>query len=217
MKTILRTVVLGMAMAGVTGCNSLSGDALQTMKLAISGPESPVTIERVNAVNGPALSVRLGVAEAMLVTRGSATGVVEWYGITEMLLTQHGRVTQSAGLPFDIIAPLVSGDPFNQGLLTVADGLEITRQVDYPAQYLTGLRQHAHYERGPLEEVEFMGQRHMLQRVDEHIRMPELDFKATNHYWLEPDTGLVRRSTQYIAPDLPPLHLTLLKTAGGQP
>lgn len=217
MKTIFRTVVLGMAMAGVTGCNSLSGDALQTMKLAISGPESPVTIERVDAVNGPALSVRLGVAEAMLVTNGTATGVVEWYGITEMLLTQHGRVTQSAGLPFDVIAPLAAGDPFNQGLLIVADGFEITRQVDYPAQYLTGLRQHARYERGPVEAVEYMGQRHMLQRVDEHIRMPELDFKATNHYWLEPDTGLVRRSTQHIAPDLPPLHLTLLKTAGGQP
>ncbi|WP_193075248.1 YjbF family lipoprotein [Pseudomonas sp. FME51] len=217
MKTILRTVVLGMAMAGVTGCNSLSGDALQTMKLAISGPESPVTIERVNAVNGPALSARLGAAEAMLVSNGAATGLVEWYGITEMLLTQHGRVIQSAGLPSDFIAPLVAGDPFNEGLLNVTDGFEITRQVDYPAQYLTGLRQHARYKRGPVEAVEYMGQRHMLQRVDEHIRMPELGFKATNHYWLEPDTGLVRRSTQYIAPDLPPLHLTLLKTTGGQP
>ncbi|MEJ6655456.1 MAG: YjbF family lipoprotein [Pseudomonas sp.] len=217
MKTLLRTVVLGLAMAGVTGCNSLSGDALQTMKLAISGPESPVTVERVNAVKGPVLSARLGVAEAMLVSSGPATGVVEWYGVTEMLLTQHGRVTQTAGLPFDLIAPLMADDPFNSGLLNVADGFEITRQVDYPAQFQTGLRQHARYKRGPVEAVEYMGQRHMLQRIDEHIRMPELDFKATNHYWLEPDTGLVRRSTQYIAPDLPSLHLTLLKTAGGQP
>lgn len=217
MKTFLRTVVLGMAMAGVTGCNSLSGDALDTMKLAISGPESPVTIDAVNAVNGPALSARLGVAEALLVTNGSVTGSVEWYGITEMLLMQHGRVTQTAGLPADFVAPLVANDPFHSGLLNVADGAEVTRQVDYPARYLTGLEQHARYERGPVEAVEYMGQRHMLQRVDEHIRMPELNFKATNYYWLEPNTGLVRRSTQHIAPDLPPLHLTLLKTAGGQP
>lgn len=217
MKTILRTVVLGMAMAGLTGCNSLSGDALDTMKLAISGPESAVTIDKVNAVNGPALSVRLGVAEALLVTNGSASGTVEWYGITEMLLTQHGRVVQTAGLPADFNAPLTANDPFQLGLLNVADGTEVTRQVDYPARYLTGLRQHARYKRGPMEAVEYMGQRHELQRIDEHIRMPELDFKATNHYWVDPATGLVRRSTQHIAPDLPPLQLTLLKTAGGQP
>ncbi|WP_285275092.1 YjbF family lipoprotein [Halopseudomonas bauzanensis] len=217
MKTFLRTVVLGMAMAGVTGCNSLSGDALETMKLAISGPESPVTIEKVNAVNGSALSVRFGAAEAMLVSNSSGTGLVEWYGNTEMLLTQHGRVTQTAGLPSDFTAQLVTGDPFNSGLLNVADGTEVVRLVDYPAQYLTGLRQHAWYKRGPVEAVEYMGQRHQLQRVDEHIRMPELGFKATNHYWLEPDTGLVRRSVQHFAPDLPPLQLTLLKTTGGQP
>ena len=217
MKPILHMALLGMAMAGVTGCNSLSGDALDTMRLAISGPESPVTIDKVNAVNGPALSARLGAAEALLVSNGTGTGLVEWYGITEMLLTQHGRVTQTAGLPADFVAPLVAGDPFQSGLLNVADGFEITRQVDYPARYQTGLQQHARYKRGPVEMVEYMGQRYQLQRVDEHIRMPELGFKATNHYWLEPDTGLVRRSTQHIAPDLPPLHLTLLKTAGGQP
>lgn len=217
MKTFLRTVVLGMAMAGMTGCNSLSGDALQTMKLAISGPESPITVDKVHAVNGPALAVRLGAAEAMLVSNGTGTGLVEWYGNTEMLLTQHGRVTRTAGLPADVIAPLVAGDPFNAGLLNVADGTEVVRLVDYPAQYQTGLRQYARYTRGPVETIEYMGQRHQLQRVDEHIRMPELGFKATNHYWLEPDTGLVRRSIQYFTPDLPPLRLTLLKTAGGQP
>ncbi|TKA90978.1 YjbF family lipoprotein [Halopseudomonas bauzanensis] len=216
MKTFLRTVVLGMAMAGMTGCNSLSGDALQTMKLAISGPESPITVDKVHAVNGPALAVRLGAAEAMLVSNGTGTGLVEWYGNTEMLLTQHGRVTRTAGLPADVIAPLVAGDPFNAGLLNVADGTEVVRLVDYPVQYQTGLRQYARYKRGPVETIEYMGQRHQLQRVDEHIRMPELGFKATNHYWLEPDTGLVRRSVQHFAPDLPPLRLTLLKTAGGQ-
>lgn len=216
MKTILRTVVLGMALVGMTGCNSLSGDALQTIKLAVSGPGSPVTIDRVKAVNGPVLAVRLGVAEAMLVGSGE-TDVVEWYGVTDMILTAHGRVIQTAGLPFDVISPLGTSDPFRSGLLAVADGLEITRLVDYPAQFLTGLQQTARYQRGPVESVPIMGQSHQLQRIDERIHMPELNFKATNHYWIEPASGLVRRSTQYISPDLPPLQLTLMQTTGVQP
>ncbi len=217
MKTILPAVVLGMAMAGLAGCNSLTGDALQTMRLAVTGPASPITVERVRSVNAPVLLAQLGVAEAMLVSSGQATGLVEWHGVTEMLLTHHGRITQTAGMPADIIAPLVTADPFAAGLHTVADGFEVTRLVDYPALHRTGLRQHARYKRGRMEKVEFMGESHQLLRIDEVIRMPELGFKATNHYWVEPNTGLVRRSTQYIAPDLPPLHLTLAKIAGGQP
>lgn len=216
MKPILQMALLGMVMAGTSACNSFSGDALDTMGLAISGPEPVITVDKVNALNGPALAARMGAAEAMLVSTGTGIGLVEWYGNTEMLLTQHGRVIKTAGLPADFTAPLVSGDPFQTGLLDVADGTEVLRLVDYPARYLTGLRQLARYKRGPLETVEYMGRGLELQRVDEHIRMPELDFKATNHYWVDPATGLVRRSTQHIAPDLPPLQLTLLKTAGGQ-
>jgi len=217
MKPILQMALLGMVITGTSACNSFSGDALDTMRLAISGPEPVITVDKVNALNGPALAARMGAAEAMLVSTGTGIGLVEWYGNTEMLLTQHGRVIKTAGLPADFTAPLVSGDPFQTGLLDVADGTEVLRLVDYPARYLTGLRQHARYKRGPLETIEYMGRGHELQRVDEHIRMPELDFKATNHYWVDPATGLVRRSTQHIAPDLPPLQLTLLKTAGGQP
>src|SRR5690606_10828961 len=111
-KTFLRRVALGVAVIGLAGCNSLSGDALDTMRLAISGPESVISVERVNAVDAPVLLVEFGVAEAMLVSSGPATGVAEWHGLTEMLLTHHGRLTQTAGLPADLIAPLVDNDPF---------------------------------------------------------------------------------------------------------
>jgi len=217
MKPILQMALLGMVMAGTSACNSFSGDALNTMRLAISGPESVVTVDKVNTLSGPALAARLGAAEAMLVSTGTGTGIVEWYGNTEMLLTQHGRVIKTAGLPADFIAPLAANDPFQTGLLSVADGTEVVRIVDYPARYQTGLRQHARYKRGRMETIEYMGKSQELQRVEEYIHMPELGFKATNRYWVEPDTGLVRRSIQHVAPDLPPLQLTLLKTAGGQP
>ena len=216
MKTFLRRVALGVAVTGLAGCNSLSGDALDTIRLAISGPESAVSIERVQAVGGPALIAQLGVAEALLISTGPATGLAEWYGLTEMLLTHHGRLVQTAGLSTDLIAPLVSNDPFAAGLHQVADGLEVTRLVDYPALHRTGLRQHARYRLGKVERIDFMGATHSLLRVDELIRMPELGFKATNQYWVEPDTGLVRHSVQHIAPDLPPLRLTLARTGGAR-
>ncbi|MFA5677994.1 MAG: YjbF family lipoprotein [Pseudomonas sp.] len=215
--TYTRTLLLGLAVAGLLGCNSLTGDALQTIRLAVHGPVSPVTVERVQAAPGPVLLVGLGAAEALMVSNGKDRGLVEWYGVNEMLLTHHGRITQTAGLSVDVTVPLVAEDPFIYGLHLVQDGLEITRTLDYPGLYRTGLRQHARYRRGPLEQVEFMGRQHELLRIDEILSMPELGFKATNHYWVEPESGLVRRSTQHISSVLPPLHLTLARTAGIQP
>ena len=214
MKTFLHGVALGMAVIGLAGCNSLTGDAVDTLRIAVTGPEPVATVERVNAVDAPVLLAELGVAEAMLVSPAQqATGVVEWHGVTEMLLTHEGRVTQSAGLSADVIAPLLPDDPLVVGLHTLADGHAVTRLVDYPALYQTGLRQQAQYQRRKVESITFMGAKHDLLRVDEKIHMPELGFKATNKYWVEPDTGLVRYSEQYLAPDMPPLRLTLVKTS----
>ena len=215
MKTFFHRVALGVAVIGLAGCNSLTGDAFDTLQVAVFGPESQISVEQANAVDGPVLLANLGVAEALLVSPGQGTGLAEWHGLTEMLLTHHGRVVQTAGLPVDLIAPLTTDDPFIAGLHNLADGYEVTRLVDYPAQYRTGLQQHARYSRGRIESINFMGSTHKLLRIDELVRIPELKFRARNQYWVEPDTGLVRYSIQHLSPELPPLYLTLAKTGGG--
>jgi hypothetical protein len=217
-KAFLHRVALGLAVIGLAGCNSLTGDALSSLRQAISGSDSGITAERIHAINASVLRVELSQSDALLVSSAAVipTGSTEWYGLTEMLLTHGGRITQSAGLPTDLIAPLLADDPFVQGLHKIPNGLTVTRRVDYPAQYQTGLHQHARYHIGKVKQRDIMGSPHSLLRVDEHIHMPELGFKATNHYWVEPDTGLVRQSVQYLGPELPPLQLTLVKTQGEQ-
>lgn len=212
----LRAAMVGIAIASLAGCNSWPSDAARTLKIAISGPESQITVEQVNSIEAPVLIAELGVAEALLVSPGRNTALMEWHGVTEMLLTHGGRIVQTAGLPSDIIAPLLPDDPFRTGLSSAIDGVEITRLVDYPALYMTGLHQHARYQRRGVESIEFMGTSHQLMRIDETIRMPELDYKAVNQYWVEPDNGQVRYSIQHLAPDLPPLRVTFAKTQGSQ-
>lgn len=209
---LLRMAMFSLIMASMAGCNSFSGDAFDTIKLAISGPESSISADRVHAIDAPVLVVEMGVAEALMVSNGSAYGLVEWHGVSEMLLSHHGRIVQTAGFSDDMIAPLIANDPFISGLHNVTDGQQLTRLVDYPALYHTGLQQHARYSVGKVQSIEFMGSSHQLLRIDESIHMPELSFRAINQYWVEPDNGHVRYSVQHIAPDLPPLRLTLVKT-----
>lgn len=217
MRILKRMAAVGLLAAGLAGCTAMDNTSFETLGLAIGGLEPSISMADVNSVRGPALLVEFGQADALMVLGGLQGGYVRWTGITEHLTTDHGRLVQSAGLPTDIIAPLLVDDPFITGLHRLADGLEVSRQVDYPALYQTGLVQTARYQRGPLESLEIMGQKRELQRIDERVEIPVLGYRALNRYWVDPDDGMVYRSVQHVAPNLPPLRLTLLKPYGAQP
>lgn len=210
--TLIRAGALCVVCGWLAACNSASVDSYQTLKLAVAGPPPLVTAGYVRALERPALLARLGQSEALLVMGSANGGFVEWQGLSQALVTHHGRLVQSAGLPdqADIIAPLATDDPFRGDLRALQDGLEITRQFDLPGRFLTGIPQHARYTTGPVQQRLIMGEQRMLQRIDEAVSVPALNFRTTNHYWIDPASGRVLISRQQLAPDLPVLELTEL-------
>tara|TARA_R110001599_G_scaffold45587_2_gene134652 strand:+ start:1064 stop:1729 length:666 start_codon:yes stop_codon:yes gene_type:complete len=194
----------------LAGCNSTTSTAYRTINLAISGPESSITAAQVNRIGRPGLLATFGLSETLLVQAGRSGTFVEWHGPAQMLVTHNGRLVQSAGVPEqgDILAPLLRNDPFLGDLRALANGYEVTRNIDMPARFLTNIPQHARYRSGPVETIDIMGVERELQRVDEAISMPSIDFKTTNYYWIDPASGAVLASAQHLAPDLPVLYLT---------
>ncbi|WP_150278572.1 YjbF family lipoprotein [Halopseudomonas salina] len=192
-------------------------DSYESIKLAVSGPEPLVTAEYVNTLDRPGLVVQLVQSEALLIRAAESQGTAEWHGLEQMLVTQNGRVIQAAGLPdgSDVLAPMMAADPFRGDLRTIGQ-VEVVRTVDYPDRFLTGIPQIASYELGPEEAIQVMGREIQLQRLDENISMPALDFTATNYYWFDPATGKVIASVQHVAPGLPPMRLTEVRPAGFQ-
>ncbi len=218
MATLFKAGTLCLAGLMLAGCNSLSRDAYRTMALAVTGLPPVATVDYVRALDRPALSARLNQSEALFVYGGQSEGFVEWLGTSQVLVIRNGRLVQSAGLPdqADLIAPFAEADPFLSDLRHIADGAEVTRLVDLPGRYLTGIPQHARYSLGPLQNREVMGQTRRLQRIDESIRMPALGFRTTNRYWIDPADGQVVISTQQLAPDMPELTLTVLVPPPGE-
>lgn len=196
----------------------MTASSYDTIKLAISGPEPVITTDVVNNLGRPSLVARMAQSEALLVRASQFKLISEWHGRDQALVTQNGRLIQTAGVPEngDLIAPLLPNDPF-LGDLRQADGVEVTRLIDMPDRYLTGVPQQARYRVRELEAIKLMGEEHQLQRVEEAIRMPALGIRETNLYWVDPDTGRVIASRQFLVPELPPLFLTEVAPAGGQP
>ncbi|MEH6671624.1 YjbF family lipoprotein [Halopseudomonas sp.] len=196
----------------------MTATSYDTIKLAISGPEPVITTDVVNNLGRPSLVARMAQSEALLVRASQFRLISEWHGREQALVTHNGRLIQTAGVPEngDLIAPLLPNDPF-LGDLRQADGVEVTRLIDMPDRYLTGVPQQARYRVREIETIEVMGEERQLQRVEEAIRMPALGIRETNLYWVDPDTGRVIASRQFLVPELPPLFLTEVAPAGDQP
>ncbi|GAA6131570.1 YjbF family lipoprotein [Halopseudomonas sabulinigri] len=202
---------LALLFLALGGCNSLTATTIETINLAIKGDLNKIPLEQITAVENDSLLIKAGQAEGLYVRQESYDGRTDWVGLNENVQTNHGRLTQLVGYANDVLAPLNEQDPFSQGLLNVTEGTQVLRYVDYPLAYQSGLEQYATYNQGPYERIQVLDQLIALQRVDEQIWMPQLNYEATNYYWLDPNNGHIRRSIQHIAPELPALDITLVR------
>lgn len=202
MSPLLRAGLLLLAALPLAACNSLTADSVSTFKLLADGKLNRIPAERIDNSRADTLLIAAGRAEGLYIAPAGSSGVIQWLGLTEQLETHNGRVTQLVGLKTDINAPLNPDDPFLTGLLAIQDGTQVVRSVDLPLTYQTGLLQVATYYRGPLEQLDSAADQQQYQRIDEHVRMPQINYQTTNHYWVEPGTGRVRRSIQQPAPGL---------------
>lgn len=181
----------------------MTANSIDTFRLAWKGKINEIPDSQVMAVTGDSLLIRSGAAEALFTAPAGSTGCIAWWGIAEQIETCYGRVSQVVGLETDVAQPLTADDPFKTGLLRVTEGQQVTRLVDFPLSYQTGITQVSTYFIGPQESLTLFGKTTQYQRIDERVWMPELDYSTLNHYWVDLDTGLVRRSIQHPIPDFP--------------
>ena len=219
MNLLIRGGLLALAAICLPACNSVTADSIETFNRALSGKVNEIPVAQIRAVTADSLLIKAAGAEALYVKLSSDGGRVNWYGLTEEVQTSHGRITQLLGFKSDALIPLVADDPFATGLMQVTDGTQVLRHVDYPLSYQTGLEQYATYYRGPVENVQILDRVESHQRIDEVIRMPQLNYEAINYYWLDVQSGNVRRSIQHLSPEMPALDITLtrLPLAGDAP
>ena len=211
MNLFTRGGLLALAAVCLPACNSMTATSIESLNLAISGKANVISVDYIRSVEADSLYIQAGASEGLFVAPEHSGERVNWYGLTEEVQTDHGRVTQLLGVENDALIPLIPQDPFITGLMQVADGAQVLRYADYPLAYQTGLEQYATYHRGPVEKIDILGSVQPHQRIDEAIWMPQLDYKAINYYWLDMQTGQVRRSIQHISPTLPVMDITLTR------
>ena len=62
-----------------------------------------------------------------------------------------------------------------------------------------------------LEKISILGREQSVILIREHLFSESINWKATNRYWVDPETKFIWKSVQSISPKLPPLEIMITK------
>ncbi len=163
------------------------------------------------------LQVRSGAASAVMILGGVEGSRLNWYDSRGgALFIEHGQVVRTIGLTQNLDdSHWQSANPFASGLQHLQSPFVGARVVDWSPGYRYGVRLDVTLTPAGMEDVSILGAVHRLRRVDERVVASAAGFSAENHYWVDPDDGLVWKSHQVVAPGIVLDTLALRPYRGG--
>ncbi len=160
------------------------------------------------------MSAKIGPGQrALVVLRRVDQKELSWFSANRIVfVTREGRVVRTAGLAANLKhTQLIDED--NLGL--IHDELHPTgsmrRVVDLGPPDRYGLLITSSLESLGPSSIEISELQFDTLHFRETNWARDLDWTFENLFWVDPGSGIVWKSTQYIHPDIPPLELELLK------
>jgi hypothetical protein len=196
-----------MAALLLCGCNPLMKATLMNFKAVASGPdELDVTPAQVAEVQYPQLKLTTPSGEGVLALVRERDDLQYWVASgKQVLLLRDGLAVRSVGLGFggDLDGTrFETVSPFKQGLHRLPDGYTSQRWIDLYKGYEVGVALSSRFTRQDIETITILDKEYALLRVDEHIDAPVIGLHATNHYWVDPDSGFILQSEQQLTAQL---------------
>lgn len=193
------------------GCSQNTQDVSATLQSAFSGPDntsiSPDTVEQlpyaslyVQQKDYPqALMVLLWTPD----THSNNSVALKWLSAKrEMLVTQAGRIIKTVNLRDGNLQTLTSEqtDPLSQGLHLKTTPHQWQYEISWSPGYHSSYTAHSTFITHSVVNKQLPGGSQELMYVEENVDIPLLGQRYQNQYWLDPGTGHVIASEQYIFP-----------------
>ncbi|MHA3738713.1 YjbF family lipoprotein [Pseudomonas sp. Eth.TT006] len=206
MKTLKIGVCL-MAALTLCGCNPLMTASVRNLKSAVLGPdELDVTAAQVAEVKYPQLKLTTPSGSGVLALVREREDLQFWVASgKQVLLLRNGLAVRTVGLGVEgdlDSTQLADGAPFKQGLHRIADGFTSQRWIDLYKGQQVGLLVNSRFSRRSTQTLDILDKAYSVLRVDEHIDVPAIGLRATNHYWVDPADGFIVQSEQQLTPQL---------------
>ena len=130
-----------------------------------------------------------------------------------MLVTRHGRLLKTVNFFYGDRINISSEqiDPLMLGLHLNSTPLQWTSTIDWQPGYHINYEQRSTFSFVSDETITINEKPLTLKKFNEHVVVPHIDIEYDNQFWIDASNGMVIKSNQKIAPNLPYIEITLLK------
>jgi len=196
----------------VAACNQSQQGIGETVKLAIFGtPDVQLTAEQVHEIPYASIYAKVnGESQILLVLAYAENGNLKWVTRDKaMLITRNGRLVKTLGLPDNLLdVTEQDSDPLIHAQ-RIVDGTQWTRIQSWTeGKQLRTATLSSRFSLAGVETVTVLNVPHVYRVLDEDISVAQLNIHYHNRFWIEPDTGAVRKTEQYIGPGYFPIETT---------
>ena len=199
----------------LVGCSQKIDALGKTAKLAIWGQDDThVSARQVAQTPYASAYLKVGKApQAFVVLAFAEHGQLKWIAADKnIVVTQHGRLVKTQGFGEDIAyVANTTPDPLAGGLLNPTTPLRWRGKIVWSQVFRGGYDVESVFRARGKETLTILGNARELAKFDEEVFVPALDERYTNHYWLDPATGDVVQTDQYMGPGMALVKFTVLK------
>lgn len=180
---------------------------LANFKAVASGPDDlELTPAQVAAVRYPQLKLTTPSGVGVLAMVRARGDLQYWVASgKQVLMLRDGLAVRTVGLGFggDLDGTRFEAvSPFRQGLHRLPDGYTSQRWIDLYHGYEVGVAVNSRFTRQAMETIRILDKEYAVLRVDEQIEAPAIGLRATNHFWVDPDSGFILQSEQQLTTQL---------------
>jgi hypothetical protein len=222
----------GLLATGVAGCATAPGstttDPNSTFNLLSKTYASkvpppgryPLSSEQILDIPYATLGVRIDDNPRIVMVLSTVDGQsLRWVSADFVtFVTRDGWLLKTHGLRRDLLAtqwlPSLERDPllsFAQTGTLPTRG--VYRQINLGHADERGIAVESRFESRGDETIAILGTEHQTHRIDEIANMRAWRWEVRNSFWIDTQTGKVRRSVQHYCPEMPPIELEVLKPA----
>jgi len=208
-SSVLRRALAAAASLCALGLLASCGEAARSVGQTVGGaigrsPALPISPAEVAARPLFQMVGQTQHGQALLIL-GNVDGIQEvWYGPRgTALFLERGRIVKTANLEQNLDASRISGvNPFESGLHRIHGTVDYESTDDWSPGYRYGVPVSGHLVPSGVETIEILGKPRQALRVDDIRTSKAANWSATSHFWVDPATGFVLKSEQWLAPGL---------------
>ena len=199
----------------LAGCSTSMQKTIETFGYVFNKPDDIVlTSSELRALPYASAYIKVGDVPQALVILAYVDGPrMSWVSADGvMFVTQYGRLIKTVGLPNDLrYLGSLDKDPLKTSRVDKTPSMVWYSVAEWSKKYTSGYPLSMHYTQRGNEVLNIMDHSYKTTIVEEYVVTAPDEERWLNHFWIDEQTGQVRKFQQQLGPSLPMIEMTFLK------